>query len=105
MYKSSKSKKHKLCGIVLSAAIAAGLFTSCAKQDSEYSAPDNTQPEIQTEEEETISAKVTAEGTKFMVNGKELWINGVNTPWQNWNDFGGSFDPAFGTATSPTSTK
>lgn len=95
MYKSSKSKKHKLCGIVLSAAIAAELFTSCAKQEAESSAPDNTQPEIQTEEDETISAKVTAEGTKFMVNGKELWINGVNTPWQNWNDFGGSFDSAF----------
>ena len=31
-----------------------------------------------------------------MVDGKELWINGVNTPWQNWNDFGGSaFEPEF----------
>lgn len=25
----------------------------------------------------------------FKVNGNEFWINGVNTPWQNWNDFNG----------------
>lgn len=33
------------------------------------------------------AAKVYIDGDKFMVDGKELWINGVNTPWQNWNDF------------------
>ncbi len=26
------------------------------------------------------NARVTIDGTKFMVDGKELWINGVNTP-------------------------
>lgn len=42
------------------------------------------------------TAKVTIDGNKFMVNGNELWINGVNTPWDNWNDFGSSnFDPDF----------
>lgn len=42
------------------------------------------------------AARVTVEGTKFMANGRELWINGVNTPWDKWNDFGnGSFDPDF----------
>lgn len=40
------------------------------------------------------SARVSVEGTKFMVNGKELWINGVNTPWQHWNDFNGGMDEA-----------
>lgn len=38
----------------------------------------------------TGEAKVTIDGTKFIVNGKELWVNGVNTPWDAWNDFGGS---------------
>lgn len=89
-------KKQKLCGIFISAVITAGLLTSCGKQDAEPSAPDNTQPEIQTsDEEETVTAKVTVEGTKFMVGGNELWINGVNTPWEYWNEFGSSFDPAF----------
>ncbi|HEX2395689.1 MAG TPA: hypothetical protein VHI78_10100, partial [Bacteroidales bacterium] len=25
-------------------------------------------------------------------NGKRIWLNGVNTPWNKWNDFGGDFD-------------
>ena len=41
------------------------------------------------------SAKVTVSGDKFTVNGKEIWFNGVNTPWDKWNDFGGSFNFAF----------
>lgn len=39
--------------------------------------------------------KVTVDGTKFMVNGKEIWFNGANTPWDNWNDFGGNFEEEF----------
>lgn len=42
---------------------------------------------------ETITdgtAKVSIDGIKFMVGGKELWFNGVNTPWDHWNDFGGT---------------
>ncbi len=38
------------------------------------------------------SARVTIEGTKFMVDGKELWLSGGNTPWINWNDFTGNMD-------------
>lgn len=34
------------------------------------------------------SAKVSIDGTKFMVGEKELWFNGANTPWINWNDLG-----------------
>jgi hypothetical protein len=32
--------------------------------------------------------------TKFVVgpDDKEIWMNGVNTPWINWNEFGGTFD-------------
>lgn len=42
-----------------------------------------------------ISARVKIEEKKFTVNGKELWINGANTPWQNWNDFTGTMDEKF----------
>lgn len=41
------------------------------------------------------TAKVTVDGTKFMVDGKEIWFNGVNTPWDQWNDFGGGFNFEF----------
>ena len=75
-------KISKICGLLLSAAMTAGMFTACDKSGN----PDTPA---------AASPKVTVEGTKFMVDGKELIINGVNTPWENWNDFGGSFDPAF----------
>lgn len=40
-------------------------------------------------------ARVYIEGNTFYVDGKEIWFNGANTPWDNWNDFGGNFDAAF----------
>ena len=36
--------------------------------------------------------RITIKGTEFAVNGKRIWINGVNTPWNNWNDFGGDYN-------------
>ena len=36
------------------------------------------------------SEHVTVSGTTFMVAGKEIYFNGVNTPWDAWNDFGGA---------------
>ncbi|MCL2722536.1 MAG: cellulase family glycosylhydrolase [Treponema sp.] len=40
------------------------------------------------------------ENNQFMVDGKRIWINGANTPWDRWNDFGGAgndggYNPAF----------
>jgi endo-1,4-beta-mannosidase len=32
-------------------------------------------------------------GNQFYVDSdKRIWLNGVNTPWNKWNDFGGNFD-------------
>jgi len=30
-----------------------------------------------------------------MVEGKEIFMNGANTPWHNWNDFGGNYNSAW----------
>ena len=35
--------------------------------------------------------RVSVSGTKFLVNGKEIVMNGANTPWNKWNDFGGGY--------------
>ncbi len=43
----------------------------------------------------SASARVEVKDMKFVVDGKELWINGANTPWQNWNDFNGSMNEEF----------
>jgi len=43
-----------------------------------------------------VSAQhIYVEGTKLMVNGCPIYMNGANTPWQNWNDFGGSYNSTF----------
>lgn len=41
------------------------------------------------------SAKVTIADSHFQVGGKRLWLNGANTPWDKWNDFGGDFNASF----------
>ena len=39
--------------------------------------------------------RISVDGTMFSVNGHEIFMNGVNTPWDNWNDFGGAYDHNF----------
>jgi hypothetical protein len=41
----------------------------------------------------TLAQTITIQGNNFYVNSnKRIWLNGVNTPWNKWNDFGGNFD-------------
>jgi len=50
------------------------------------------QPTEITRESDRISIK----DNRFVVNGdKPVWINGTNTPWDKWNDFGSNYDEAF----------
>ncbi len=42
-----------------------------------------------------LKERVRIEGKKFLVGQREIWFNGVNTPWQHWDDFGGKFDRTF----------
>ncbi|MCD7730344.1 MAG: cellulase family glycosylhydrolase [Oscillospiraceae bacterium] len=79
----------KIIAVVLSAALALS-FTACGGSDNT-----GDSDEAVISEESTASARVTVEGTKFMVDGKELWINGTNTPWEKWNDFSGQMDEAY----------
>ena len=57
--------------------------------------PEAAMPEKDYETTTDGSARVTVDGTKFMVGDKELWLNGVNAPWDKWNDFGGGFNFEF----------
>lgn len=36
--------------------------------------------------------RIYVENATLKVNGNPIFINGANTPWDNWNDFGGSYD-------------
>ncbi|SFT16081.1 cadherin-like beta sandwich domain-containing protein [Paenibacillus sp. BC26] len=39
--------------------------------------------------------RITVQGTEFYAGHERIWFNGANTPWDNWNDFGGDFDYDF----------
>ncbi len=39
----------------------------------------------------TYDANIYVDGDKFMLSGKEIWLNGMNAPWQSWDDFGGNY--------------
>jgi len=39
--------------------------------------------------------RIGVDGNRLQVDDREIFINGVNTPWDNWNDFGGDYDRAF----------
>jgi len=39
--------------------------------------------------------RITVAGAQFMVGTNRIWINGANTPWHVWNEFGGDFDAAW----------
>lgn len=41
------------------------------------------------------SQRIKVDGTRFVVGNKEIIMNGVNTPWDKWNDFGGKYDHDF----------
>ncbi|MBN1782188.1 T9SS type A sorting domain-containing protein [bacterium] len=36
--------------------------------------------------------RISVNGTEFRVDDGRIWLNGTNTPWHAWNDFGGSFN-------------
>ena len=39
--------------------------------------------------------RIIIKNNQFMIDGKRIWINGVNTPWNNWNDFGGQYNDSW----------
>jgi hypothetical protein len=39
--------------------------------------------------------RITISDTEFRAGTNRIWINGANTPWHKWNDFGGGFDAAW----------
>lgn len=98
--------KVKFTSIFTAAAIVSMLFASCAVDTSadgdslSDTSANGTVSESAAADEpildiDTSAYEITIDGTKFMVDGKEIYINGVNTPWDNWNDFGGNFDESF----------
>ncbi|MBN1697229.1 MAG: dockerin type I repeat-containing protein [Spirochaetales bacterium] len=45
--------------------------------------------------EDAVAQRIYVENAAFKVNGNPVFINGANTPWNNWNDFGGSYNSSW----------
>lgn len=39
--------------------------------------------------------RIYIEDNSFKMNGQPIYLNGANTPWHKWNDFGDQFDAAW----------
>ena len=102
-------RSKKLCALALSAAMTINLC-SCGNITDTTTDPaetDNTpgtvmpsaapMPEAPNISQivSALPGQVSVNGTDFVVNGETLYMNGVNTPWDKWNDFGGSFNESF----------
>jgi hypothetical protein len=37
--------------------------------------------------------RISIRGNRFFVGDRPIFLNGVNTPWNRWNEFGGDYDP------------
>lgn len=39
--------------------------------------------------------RIRIRGSEFVAGDRAIFLNGVNTPWNNWNDIGGNFNESF----------
>lgn len=91
-----------LCG----ALAACVLLTGCSTTDDlpEVPTPTNeaaatgavtseAQAEAPTSEYDGVNIYIE-DGT-FKLGGEEIWLTGMNAPWQKWNDFGGGYNAEY----------
>ena len=89
-----KQLKKTLCAILASCI----LLTGCTKPDSSISSEATQEAASTTESDNTTideELNIYIEGDKFMLGSEEIWLTGMNAPWQSWDDFGGRYDPAY----------
>lgn len=88
--------------LLCSALAACVLLTGCTTTNDSLEVPAPTvdapvtseaQPEAPASEYDGVNIYIE-DGT-FKLGGDEIWLTGMNAPWQHWNDFGGSYDPGY----------
>ncbi len=45
--------------------------------------------------QQTHAQRISVSGTEFRAGANRIWLNGTNTPWNSWNDFGGNYNSAW----------
>ena len=62
--------------------VNSGSSAESTAEESTPEAPDNEQ----------VDLNIYIEDGVFKVGGEKIWMNGMNTPWHKWDDFGGGYD-------------
>ncbi len=92
----------KIKRILCSALAACMLLTGCADNGTSSDAADNTTSaapqktiEAGTAPTEYDGVNIYIEDNAFKLGGEEIWLTGMNAPWQHWDDFGGSYNAEY----------
>lgn len=84
----------------ISAFLAATMLLSgCADNSTTEETTQTSETAVNTE---SVDDKAPVDGiniyiedNRFMLAGEEVWLTGMNAPWQAWDDFGGNYDPEY----------
>ncbi len=89
-----KKSVAMLCALCIGASVIACKSDEVKSKSSEKSSSASSEIKTLTDEE-VAELTIRVKGADFYCGDSKIWFNGANTPWDNWNDFGGSFDEAF----------
>ncbi|MBQ8171626.1 MAG: cellulase family glycosylhydrolase [Oscillospiraceae bacterium] len=99
-----KKLKKILCTVLASGLLLTGCAQNTSSTDSgsdtvsDSSSQSSTDQGTDSNPQDTDTKEdinIYIEGDKFMLQGEEVWLTGMNAPWQAWDDFGGSYDPEY----------
>lgn len=88
-----KNIRRIMCALVATCMLATGCSDSNSSDSTETDAPETATTEADAPAEDSINIYI--EGDKFMLDGEEVWLTGMNAPWQAWDDFGGNYNAEY----------
>ncbi|MBQ8902750.1 MAG: hypothetical protein IJY73_00420, partial [Oscillospiraceae bacterium] len=77
------------------------MLTACAGDatpadtTSDSTVTDNTTAAEETSASVAADVNIYIEDGTFKLAGEEVWLTGMNAPWQSWNDFGGRYNEEY----------
>lgn len=93
-------KIRKITAFLLASCFVLSACTGNAVQESTTEAVTTEatasgEPVTENEYSVTADANIYIEDGTFKLAGNEVWLNGMNAPWQSWNDFGGKYNEEY----------
>ncbi|MBR1392730.1 MAG: cellulase (glycosyl hydrolase family 5) [Ruminococcus sp.] len=101
----------RIISLCAAAVMSLAALTACGDSSSSQEDASSKEPQTSSQTEDTSSkedtpsaapvwttdpaVRMTVEGTDLVVAGEKIFLNGMNTPWNNWNDFGGNYSESY----------